>query len=70
MSSRYCVDCKHVVQYHPFCGGHRCIRPESDVPDPVTGKPRLILGRCSDERQRGWFRDTCGPDGKYWEAKA
>lgn len=69
MSSRYCVDCKHCGPDMPYLG-RRCMRPKSNVPNLVSGRLPILWRRCFDERQRGWFRKTCGPDGKYWEEKA
>lgn len=47
-----------------------CHRPVPISPDPVYGNmTRELKRRCRDERKHGWFRDTCGPEGKYWQAK-
>ena len=64
---KLCVQCKH-YHFHSFANDHGCMRKMS----LVTGEPDR--SSCADERKaRHQYVTgksvTCGPDGRYWEAK-
>lgn len=74
---KFCKDCAHGALERRAMGmslastwDRICDRRLAKIVDLVEGAKTKKVGRwCSDERKRGRFRDTCGPDGKYWQAK-
>ena len=67
---KLCKNCKHVdIRYSTF---YDCKRPVFvDGFIPVSGKSEIrpINTQCSDERNAHAYRDTCGPEGKYFERR-
>ena len=59
--SKQCVFCRHRRADY-------CNRPE-----PVTGlrfaDDLYVSKKVCNERKQHWFKDTCGPEGKYFEEK-
>lgn len=76
MTDKFCKDCVHVSWRRHALGfagslaGHVCDRPVPTRLDLVSGEVARPADRWAyRERGRGWFRDRCGPEGKYWQAK-
>ncbi len=65
---KFCKDCKHLVPGRCETYAAKCQHPKLSQ-DLVTGKS--ITDDCGSLRKkRGWFwRDYCGPEGRWWEAK-
>jgi hypothetical protein len=72
---KFCIDCQWFL---PPAGSTspeyaECGHPSAVLPRPpsiVTGQPLPPLRQdCKGHRRpKGLSDDTCGPDGKYWEA--
>ena len=65
---KLCKDCKHCQPNDEWLSDGYQLRYAlcGNRPSPVTGIGRI---KCRDERRGSWFFDTCGTEGKYWEAK-
>jgi hypothetical protein len=72
---KYCKNCKHcrpnrlmhilslgTINLYEFA---KCMRPQPD--DLVSQSPKFFY--CSTERTSYFTIDTCGTEGKYWEAR-
>lgn len=65
-TARLCKDCKW-KRWHPLAW--LCLTPKSAKIDPLTGKAKHDPMFCETQREHD-LDDQCGPQGKYWEAKA
>lgn len=63
MSERQCISCKWCGKYRADYGENytRCNRPNEVTGFPFTDKFIDI--------ERRYSRDSCGPEGKYWQPK-
>ena len=77
MSEKFCKDCKHVrvekvLFFIPVYNAlAECGRLDDQGPiSPVTGK-RVLTPRyyCHSERVDWTYRNSCGSEAKYFEAK-
>lgn len=71
-----CLHCKHSYHGHYILGAVaipaiRCGRPVSE-PSLVTGEPTAHGGLAETQRYGKFlakWRDLCGPEGRYFEAR-
>lgn len=68
--------CKHCRWFHPGYNGFfvpyqppYCVR-ETGKANLITGEPDKVNRPCEDERKTAPYRDTCGPEGRYHEARS
>ncbi len=69
---KLCKNCKHFTNFGgEFASASRCRRPISVDLSLVSGNVETKLNYESCEMERGTFRykDSCGPEGKYFEQR-
>lgn len=65
MGVPFCRDCQHFLPMVEVCARSK----PGGSPDIVTGELPRFLRIASGERKSGFFRDACGPQAKYFEAR-
>lgn len=72
---KFCKDCRHFMPFaaqytRDMFGFAKCARTLVERQHPVSGEQETLYSYCENQRSADVAAIACGPDAKFFEAKA